>query len=115
MKGCFLNIKLCLRIGSSPDVIGSCEQGLHALEYTTSLSFAGLLHSRHLDETDASFSNTLMSVHVHEGRYEKTLEVSDKNKASLLLSLISEYDDAGSKLSDQDRTRLEDLKSKYRR
>ena len=49
LKGCSLNTKLGFRIGSLSDAIASREQGLHALKYAKSLSFTGLLHSRHLD------------------------------------------------------------------
>ena len=114
LKGCHFHTYLYFRIGSVPQIIASCQQGLQAVEYTKSLSTTGLLHSRCLDERNANFASYLMSLHFHQEQYERVLEVFDHNKASLLLSLISEWDENASKLSEEGRMKLEELKSRYR-
>ena len=114
LRGCSAHTQLYLHIGSVPEIIVSCERGLQALAYAKSLSSAGLLHSRHLDEQYATFGINLISLHFHEKQYQKVLEVFDQNKGSLVLSLISQWDECGSKLSEEDRSKLEELKSSYR-
>lgn len=42
------------------------------------------------------------------------MQTLDQNKASKLLNLISGRDKCGSKLSEENRRRLEELKSRYR-
>ena len=105
--------QLYMRAGSVPEALLSLEQGLQPVDYAKSLSSTGLLHSRYLNEKYASFANHLMSLHFAERRYRSVLEIFDRNKASLLLSLISEWDDFGTYLSEKDRTRLEELKTQY--
>ena len=60
LKGCSLNTNLCLGSGSLSDVIKSCEQGPHALEYTKSLSSTGLSFSTHLDEEQDNVHHTVI-------------------------------------------------------
>ena len=66
LGGCHSHTELYLRIGSVPETTAICQQGLQAVDYAKSLSAAGLLHSRYLDEKYVDFAMNLMSLHFHQ-------------------------------------------------
>ncbi|PXF44294.1 hypothetical protein BWQ96_05921 [Gracilariopsis chorda] len=99
--------------GSSDETRSAAGDTLKALEYVKSLTGAGLLHVRTVDEDYAALAGILATSYLSDGDYHMALERFDRFKASLLLGFLSEGVGIARRLSG-DLDRFDSLRNRYR-